>query len=148
MGSPDWRVVFREMLDYDLWANRLWLPVIVSDGLPEEKKIFNHILAASTVWVTRLEGESLTAMPEVPFTDEVLVDRHTRWCAALDRYEFDQMVDYRNTRGDAFSSNFGDMARQAMNHGTYHRGQLRSMLGARGAEFPETDFIGFSFGIR
>jgi uncharacterized damage-inducible protein DinB len=116
--------------------------------LPEALRVFNHILAASTVWVTRLEGESLTAMPEVPFAEESLVDLHRRWLRAVDQYEFDQVVDYRNTRGEPFSSTFVDIARHAANHGTYHRGQLRSMFGGRGAEFPETDFIGFSFAIR
>lgn len=148
MNSPDWRHFIRDYIDYDLWANRLWLPAVVSNSLPEEKKTFNHILAASTVWVTRLEGTSLPVMPEVPLTEESLAVLHRRWLEALDSYEFDQVVNYKNTRGEAYCSTFGDIARHAANHGTYHRGQLRQMFGARGADFPETDFIRFSFEIR
>ena len=145
MAEKELADVLRESFDYDLWANRLWLPLLAPGEQEAELAVFKHILAASTVWVTRLEGTSLTAMPDVPATEDYLTELHRRWIAAFDRFKYGDVVAYRNTRGDSFTSCFGDIVRHVINHGTYHRGQLRGMCGLKGLPFPETDYIGFAF---
>jgi uncharacterized damage-inducible protein DinB len=123
----------------------MWLPYVLDRGLNEEKSVFKHILAASTVWVARLGGTSVTAMPDVAISEGNLLDLHRRWLAALDELEFDQVIAYRNTRGDAYERKVSDIAQHVINHGTYHRGQIRGLFGIRNQEFPDTDFLGFSF---
>jgi uncharacterized damage-inducible protein DinB len=144
MDPSSWQRLVRESFEYDKYANFIWLPFIVGVALPEEKQIFNHILAASTVWVARMDGVSLNAMPEVAIHEDSIIDLHQRWMQAIVRYKFDDLISYRNTRGDPFESTFGDITRHVTTHGTYHRGQIREKFGARGANFPETDFIQFA----
>jgi len=145
MSAPDWRDLFVEGWKYDRFANLAWLEPVVQEGTDEEKRVFRHILAASKIWVTRLDGRSMTAMPDVPATAEAIDDLTHEWIAVLPKLQYDTVIDYTNTRGEAHSCRVGDIVRHALNHGTYHRGQLRESFGARGAAFPETDFILFAF---
>jgi uncharacterized damage-inducible protein DinB len=145
MPVPDWRSILCEGFDYDRFANALWLPYILGREAPEASAVFHHILSASEIWVTRLGGVSLPAMPEVPVTQEALDGLHNRWIEVLKVDEYDREVSYTNTRGMAFVRKVGDIARHVVHHGTYHRGQIRQMFGAKEIDFPETDFIGFAF---
>ena len=141
----DSRSFLREAFDYDLYANQLWLNCLDRDDVEDERAIFAHILSSNCFWVTRTEGTSQTEMPKVPLTEEALLDLSRRRRAVVDRLDADDTIEYTNTRGGTYSRTFSDIARHAQNHGTYHRGQLRAMLGARGLPFPETDFILYTF---
>jgi uncharacterized damage-inducible protein DinB len=145
MESPTWQSILKEGFIYDHYANNAWLVPILTQGCEESTKVFKHILAASEVWVTRLEGSSLPKMPDMEISAEVLANLKTRWLSAVDRYAYPDEISYRNTQGQPYTRTFADIARQAMNHGTYHRGQIRQIFGSRGLEFPDTDFILFSF---
>lgn len=144
MLSPNWRHILRENFGYDLYANQLWLPFVLASPVTEERAVFEHILAAQLVWAKRLEGVSLTAKPDVEISLEVLQSLHDQWVTAVDNFEYDHLISFQNTRGEPFSRTFGDIARHVANHGTYHRGHLRGLFGARGVDFPESDFAGYS----
>jgi uncharacterized damage-inducible protein DinB len=145
MESPSWQFILRESILYDHYANSAWLEPILTHGDEESRKVFNHVLAASEVWVSRLEGHSLPKMPDMDISAETLDSLKTRWLAAVDRLGFGEVIDYRNTLGEPYSRTFGDICRHAMNHGTYHRGQIRQIFGSRGLEFPDTDYILYSW---
>ncbi len=144
MKNPDWRHLLTEAINYDLYANRLWLPSVVTSELTEATIVYKHILGASKIWVTRLGGTSLPAMPDVDLTDSALAELHGKWIDAVSKFEFDEVIHYRNLAGEPYSRAFGDIARHVLNHATYHRGQIRSLFGVCGLEFPETDFIRFT----
>jgi uncharacterized damage-inducible protein DinB len=145
MATPDWRFILRENFDYDLYANRLWLAQLSSDLGGPEARIMKHILSASRIWATRIGGVSPSTMPDVPLCEESLVDLHDQWLTHVDRDDYERQIAYRNTRGDALIRAFGDICRHVVNHGTYHRGQMREIAGGRDLDFPETDFMGFTF---
>lgn len=50
---------------------------------------------------------------------------------------------YRNLSGKPFTRRLGDLVRHVVNHSTYHRGQLTTLLRQVGAEPPRTDFVTF-----
>ena len=143
--SPSWQFILKEGFDYDHFANSAWLNPILTQGCEESTKVFKHILAACEIWITRLGGVSLPKMPDMEISAEVLASLNSRWLAAVDRIAYDECISYRNTLGEAYTRSFGDIARHVINHGTYHRGQIRQIFGHRGFDFPDTDFIGFSF---
>ena len=134
-----------DSLDYDLYANRLWLPAVLSKAEGPERAIFHHLLSASRIWLMRSNGISPTEAPSVELSEDGLLRIHDEWARAVATFEYGHEVHYRSLRGDPGSCSFGDIARHVMNHGTYHRGQLGALFGAAGLDLPETDFISFAF---
>jgi len=133
-----------EGLRYDSYANRAWLAVM--DGATDaERKTFHHILGASKIWLARMHGVSMTEPPVVPLTAETIDELESGWLEALETAALDQEIAYRNLAGEPYSRTLADIVRHVVNHSTYHRGQLRESFGQRGAEFPETDFIRYTF---
>lgn len=136
-----------EMLEYDLWANRRWFLHLQERGFPEpDAGILRHALAASEIWLRRCEGNSPTAMPAPELSERTMVALSADWKAVVANIEGNPLVAYRRTNGQALETRFFDIARHVVNHGTYHRGELRGLCRARGDEdFPETDFVGWVF---
>lgn len=136
-----------EMLEYDLWANGRWLKYLQMKGLPEpDSGILRHVLAASEIWLRRCEGNSPNAMPTPELSERTMVALSADWRAVAAMMEGNPLVAYQRTNGQALETRFLDIARHVVNHGTYHRGELRGLCRARGEEgFPETDFVGWVF---
>jgi uncharacterized damage-inducible protein DinB len=141
MSNPSLKSVLVDSFEFDLYANKLWLPVIQSSKVESERAIFQHILSASKIWALRCEGSSPTERPAVALTDDALQALHESWLSAIDSLEYNDPVEYVSFTGVPGTATFGDIARHVVNHGTYHRGQLRQLLADRAADFPETDFI-------
>ena len=141
---PDFPSLARDF-DYDLWANRRWLACLFGKQFPEpDTQIFAHILSASQIWLSRLQGESPTKMPEIEPVESELGRIHTGWQEVLLRTQEDRQITYRRTTGEEFTVWLSDVAHHAANHGTYHRGELRGLCRSRGDDdFPESDFAGF-----
>ncbi len=133
------------LFDYDLWANRLWAEYLVVLGRPEpESSIFRHIFAAQEAWLARIDGQSPSEMP-TPEADEATMRRlHGGWVEVLASRDHAEVIPFRRTTGEEYEATIGDIARHVINHGTYHRGELRGMARAAGVtDFPETDLIKF-----
>ena len=127
------------MFDYDRWANLQWWPIAKQMG---EEDILLHNLLAQTIWLSRIEG---TARWE-PTVEEfpLHLERSTRnWKRMLLGADFQRMVSYTTTLGTPYDNTVGEIVRHVINHGTYHRGQLRGIAGERKIEFPETDYIAY-----
>lgn len=102
-----------------------------------------HVLGAQKIWLLRVNGESPTTL-DLPTLAEI-EDWNDRWVAALANADLTRRIDYRRTTGEALSSTVGEIALHVINHGTYHRGEIRGRMGARGFQgFPETDRIRFT----
>ncbi|MQA90344.1 MAG: hypothetical protein GEU90_08915 [Gemmatimonas sp.] len=57
--------------------------------------------------------------------------------------DLQRVVAYQNTAGAAFESTFWQMARHVVNHSSYHRGQVATLLRQLGHRPPATDLIAF-----
>ncbi len=128
---------------YDLWANSAWLDYLASRAFPEpEAAVFQHLLAAQEIWLLRFGGSSPTEMPTPDVSQATLQRIHDGWVAALQGE--DQVVEYRRTTGEPGRRLLSEIAGHVVNHGTYHRGEMRGICRGRGEEgFPETDLIAF-----
>jgi len=51
------------------------------------------------------------------------------------------MVAYRTFDGSSHEQSLGDLLRHVVNHATYHRGQLATMLRQLGRTPPATDLV-------
>jgi uncharacterized damage-inducible protein DinB len=127
------------MFDYDRWANLQWWEPAKSMG---KEEILLHVVHAQIIWLTRIEG---TPVWEPTLEDYPLhLDRSIgRWKRFLLGADLGAVISYTNSAGDHYDSKVSEIIRHVINHGTYHRGQLRGIAGERGVAFPESDYIHF-----
>jgi len=132
---------------YDAWATGLWLECLNRKGTGDpDRAILTHTLSASTIWLLRCQGESPAKMPEVELTPEALAAASSGWLTLLQGETDDRIIHFSRTTGEKMSLTVSEIANQVINHGTYHRGELRGLCRARGDEdFPETDRARFAF---
>lgn len=101
----------------------------------------NHVYHADWIWCERWNGISPTAFPQDDIPDvAALRDRWSqleRKVRALlsDTGEagLNRVIEYRLMSGKAFASPLWQIVAHVVNHGSYHRGQVTTMLRQLGA---------------
>ena len=133
-----------ERFDYDLWANRKWWTALGKfKDLGRAQETLEHILTAQRIWLSRI-GVEVTQAPENLGMDDVMAYVNQAWRTVVSESPIDQPVGYQTFQGLPRSNTVGQIATHVVNHGSYHRGQLRGQAQAEGMEgFPETDLILF-----
>jgi uncharacterized damage-inducible protein DinB len=109
-----------------------------------------HIIAAEWIWLRRWKGQSPTDMPDgwedmdlatIQETWTDIDDERSRWLASLGNADLDRTIEYLDTRGEAHARHVWQMLRHVINHSSYHRGQVTTMLRQLGATAATTDLI-------
>jgi uncharacterized damage-inducible protein DinB len=126
---------------YDAWATDQWLgtlPDWPQRGVPEA--VLSHMVNAKLIWLRRCGIDE--AVPES--LTERFAAAHRGWMKVVKEDDIFRNVEYLNLQGVAFSRPLDQIARQVINHGTYHRGQLRGLAESAGlTNWPETDLLYF-----
>ncbi len=149
------------LVRYNTWANKrmalrlsnlsnLILDFNLHSSFPTIRKTVLHIWDAETIWLHRLQGQSLTNFPSknfpsdvdpTPFveTSEAFEELVTAWTDV----DLDEVCAYTNIAGTAFQNTRREIVMHCMNHSTFHRGQLVTMMRTAGVEsgFESTDLI-------
>ena len=154
----------RRLYDYNDWANDRMLEAIggltdeqytreITSSFPSIRSTLGHIAGAEWIWLQRLHATSPGAPPvwavDAPasrLADEMRSVASARRSFLMDLSE-EQLSDtlaYRNLKGEPFNSRLLDVLLHVVNHSTYHRGQLTTMLRQAGAVPPGTDLIAFT----
>ena len=144
----------RTLLDYHYWArDRLLdaLEPLTADQLTRDmgnsfKSIHEtvaHVYAAEWAWHERWHGHSPTALlPSDQFPDLASIRRTWSELEAKMRGFVDSLgedggsrvIDYKLLSGQAGSSPIGQMLQHVVNHASYHRGQVTTMLRQLGVQ--------------
>ena len=150
------------LLDYHYWARDAFrggrapdagnAPELVS-GLPVGARHGRPHLPAEWIWYQRWQGQSPTA--PIPFDrfPDVESLRHA-WVelehevrahvASRDEAGLSAVIEYRLLNGTPGATPFRQMLQHVVNHGSYHRGQVTTLLRQLGAAPPESlDLITF-----
>jgi len=61
--------------------------------------------------------------------------------ADLTEERLEQPVVYRNLKGEEYRQRLGVLLQHLVNHSTYHRGQVATLLRQVGAVLPVTDYV-------
>ena len=141
---------FLRMFVYDAWANRQCLSAMQA-AHPNSSDTLGrmaHILAAQKLWLERLRSErqSLAVWPTASM-QEILAfaeEMATLWrdyLTPLEPAAFNAKVEYRNSKGEPWSSRVEDVLTHVLLHSAYHRGQVALEMRAAGLEPAYTDFI-------
>jgi len=112
-----------------------------------------HLHAAEWAWYSRWVGASPTALlpadrfPDVAALRAGWAEQETKTRAFLEGLGepgIARVFEYTLVNGQPGSSVFWQMLQHVVNHATYHRGQVTTMLRQLGAEPPKpTDLIAF-----
>ena len=153
----------RGLVDYVDWANartveaagllsEAQLQQEIPSSFPSVLATLQHMFASEAVWLRRWLGSSPAGWPadlqpetiallEARWAD-VARDRQT-WLAGLSDDDLRRDFAYVNLRGEHYSQPLAEQIRHVVNHATYHRGQVVTMLHQLGASAVNTDLIAF-----
>ncbi len=160
MIAPD---DIRTLFAYDAWANRRMLEACAALS-PEQftrdlgssfrsvRDTLAHIMGAQWIWLERFRGRSPAALPGGdPYAD--LAALRARWTPlegellsyinGLSAADLERRFEYRDLKGNPHFFLLWQALQHLANHGTYHRGQVTTMLRQLGAKPVGTDLIGF-----
>ncbi len=152
----------RTLYAYDAWANRRMLDACAA-LTPEQftkdlgssfrsvRDTMAHIMGAEWLWLERFQGRTATLPSGDQFPD--LASLRARWAeverdllayvGALSAADLERSFDYRDMKGNPHTSVLWQTLQHVANHGTYHRGQVTTLLRQLGAKPIGTDLIGF-----
>jgi len=146
---------------YNFWANSRIIDKLKTidpgDWDKEQKSSFKtlkltvlHLYDAETIWYDRLNGKSLAKYPSEGFagTNEdaagLLLETSKKFIHFMNNQTEEDLLkkcSFRRINGEEFSMQVSDVLLHCMNHSTFHRGQMITMLRYTGAdELPSTDY--------
>ncbi len=108
-----------------------------------------HLYGADWVWLERLHGRSPRAMPEGEELSTLeglrakwreVEDARDAFLVQLTAERLDEPLSYSGFDGKGFTRRLGDALFHVANHGTYHRGQVATLLRQLGRKPASTDF--------
>jgi uncharacterized damage-inducible protein DinB len=127
---------------------------IVSSSFPSLYKTVLHMLDAESIWWQRLKLQERLDRPSDGFSGDMQAlctrlqqqDKQWQdWVSSASENALQHEFIYFNSKKERFKQPVYQMLLHLFNHGTYHRGQLVTMLRQLGVEkIPATDFIVWS----
>ncbi len=152
------------LLDYHYWARDRLLAALepltaeqytrdLGNSFPSIRDTAVHIYAAEWAWHSRWQGQSPTALltadrfPDVGSLRAAWTDHEAkmrRFAAELGDAGVARVFEYKLMNGDPGASPFWQMLQHVVNHASYHRGQITTMLRQIGGAAPKPmDLIAF-----
>jgi uncharacterized damage-inducible protein DinB len=135
----------QHLFEWDAWANREEIAHLRAIDTPPPRAVATlaHIIATEWLWLARIRGEAspLAVWPSLTL-DECSVhfdDVAASWRDAV--IDDEQLVTYTNSKGETFTNRAGDIVTHVIQHGTYHRGQIATIVRDAGETPAYTDYI-------
>jgi uncharacterized damage-inducible protein DinB len=150
-----------DLYAYNDWANARLLACAaelppeqwsrdLGGAFPTVLGVVAHIVAAEWIWLRRWQGHSppvgppwLAALSQDAVEGalaEIEADR-AEFLGALSDSDLEGTIHYTLLDGSAGSLPLATLLQHTLNHSTYHRGQLASMLRRLGTTPPATDLV-------
>jgi uncharacterized damage-inducible protein DinB len=159
MNAEDFRLLY----DYNSWANQRTLDACAQ--LTEEqftrdmgssfrsvRDTLVHVMLVERLWLERWHGRSPNSFaPAADFSTlesvrarGAEIDSDLRdYIASLAPEEVQRVLHHTTTAGVPQAAPLWQMLQHSLNHGTYHRGQVATLLRQLGAKAIGTDLITF-----
>ena len=146
---------------YNRWANARILEAVAPLTEEEFKRnlssshgsmhgTLTHILAAEWIWLMRCNGVSPKDLFD-PEEFDNLASLKTKWVEVeqeqkrfmdeLDQESLSRSIAYTNTNGEQWAYTLKQILHHVVNHSTYHRGQITTMLRQLGTAAVMTDLL-------
>lgn len=154
----------RQLLDYHLWARERALAAVATltpdqflrdlgNSFGSVRDTIAHLYGADEVWLARWRGGTPRGLPPAAqFPD--LPSLRAAWAKldpdfrafvhSLDAAGLARPLTYPAFNGQQATLTFEQMLQHVVNHGSYHRGQITTLLRQLGAEAPASmDLVAF-----
>ncbi|ANY75279.1 damage-inducible protein DinB [Paenibacillus ihbetae] len=149
-----------QLYDYNVWANERVMDHL--DTLPGEvflrevdlgfksiAEVISHVVSADNIWFNRIKEEQDSIPAKKVFTDlkearqemDELQSQIRDYVSSLSDTE--KKVSYTMASGRQMENSIAEILQQVVNHGTYHRGNITTMLRSFGYQGVMTDYIAF-----
>ena len=155
--------LIHQLYEYNQWANRKMLDVCATltneeftrdlgSSFKSVRDTLAHIYGAEWIWRERLMGRSPSGLPS-PSDFPDLASLHAKldemdrayieYAAKLTPAEANRACVYKNQKGREFSDVVWQILQHLGNHGSYHRGQVVTLVRQLGAKPVSTGLIEF-----
>jgi uncharacterized damage-inducible protein DinB len=151
----------RQLYDYNRWADRRILTVAgtlagddftrpMGNSFSSVRDTLAHILSGEWIWLERWQGRSPKGLLDAAIfpTLQSLESRwktvendQTHFIEALTPQRLNDELAYINQKGQRYSYPLWQQLVHVVNHSSYHRGQITTLLRQLGAEAVSTDFL-------
>jgi uncharacterized damage-inducible protein DinB len=149
------------LFDYNYWANHRMMGVVETLTTEQFIKDFGenvgsirskvvHIMGGEKIWLTRWQGSSPKSLLDpqdfpnqiiVKETWEEIEKQMIEFITGLNEEKLNKIISYTSTEGKSFSYPLWQMLKHLINHSTYHRGQVATLLRQVGVAPKSTDLI-------
>lgn len=159
------KILLTQLSSYHLWANNLLIDKLktlpaelalqdIPSSFPNINATVYHVWNSESVWWQRIKLQE----PIVPVNETFISDFNAladgwkaqskqlhEWIINAQEHVFDHEMIYYNSKKEKFKQKICEVLLHIFNHGTYHRGQLVTMLHQLEiGSIPATDFIVWS----
>lgn len=153
----------RTLYDYNAWANHRSLQAAagltkdqftkgLGSSFASVRDTLAHICGAEWIWLERFQGRSPAALPDVVECGDVeslrakWADQEKRllsFVGGLTQEDLNRVFEYKTLKFGVYKNPLWQSMQHVVNHGTYHRGQVTTMLRQLGAAAILTDLMHF-----
>lgn len=136
-----------DLFEYTHHFNREMIKVISENIIKVDEKtisLINHTLNAQQIWNSRILGEESFEVWQINPLESLEEINHQNLKKSIDiiqKSDLDKRIEYQNSKGTKLENSIFEMLFHAINHSTYHRGQLNSLLKQNGIDPLLTDYI-------
>ena len=155
------KAILEKYAAYNKWANGEILATInhlkdeqihqeIESSFSSLYKTVLHLLDAESIWWQRLHLAERIEVPGKDFSgsfaelSRMLLEQcklWEEWVKDANGKKLEHVFAYQNSRKEQFKQPVNEVLLHLLNHGTYHRGQLVTMLRQLGVDrIPQTDF--------
>jgi len=151
------------LFDYNHWANQRALEgaAQISDeqfiqrlgsSFSSVRDTLMHICGAEWVWLERCHRRSPASIPDVSRVQTIVALREhwqpqaqalLAFVGKLQQDDLDRVLEYKTINFGNYQNPVWQSLQHLANHGTYHRGQVATLLGQLGVKPILTDLIHF-----
>jgi uncharacterized damage-inducible protein DinB len=153
----------RQLYDYNAWANRRAMEAAAAltpeqftkplgSSFSSVRDTLAHLYGAEWIWLERFQGRSPASFPDASqFAN--LARLRERWLEqethllgfvrGLTQADLDRAMEYKTLKFGVYRNSLWQSMQHLVNHGTYHRGQVTTLLRQLGAQPILTDLMHF-----
>lgn len=153
----------RTLYDYNAWANHRELEAAsklsseqfvqpLGSSFGSIRDTLGHIYGGEWLWLERFQGRSPSSLPDTTQFHDIASLRE-RWnelevrllsfVNGLTQADLDRVMEYKTLKFGVYGNPLWQSMQHLVNHGTYHRGQVTTLLRQLGAQPILTDLMHF-----
>jgi uncharacterized damage-inducible protein DinB len=151
------------LYEYNAWADRRVVEAAsaltteqftkpLCSSFSSVRDTLGHILGVEWLWLERFQGRSPSAISDAK-EFETAEQLKARWnefepvllkfVRGLTQHDLDRVMEYKTMKFGVYTNPLWQSMLHLVNHGTYHRGQITTMLRQLGAQPILTDLMHF-----